>query len=59
MYLRTAPADPRDLFRGDYVRLNYEISNVAPPYQKALDRKTLRKGMVLYGVLKKHDDGLA
>jgi uncharacterized membrane-anchored protein len=23
IYLRTAPIDPRDLFRGDYVRLNY------------------------------------
>lgn len=28
IYLRTAPIDPRDLFRGDYVRLRYEISTV-------------------------------
>ncbi len=28
VYLRTAPIDPRDLFRGDYVRLRYEASNV-------------------------------
>ena len=28
IYLRTAPIDPRDLFRGDYVRLNYEISRI-------------------------------
>ncbi len=27
-YLRTAPIDPRDLFRGDYVRLKYEASLV-------------------------------
>src|SRR5687768_14587272 len=28
IYLRTAPVDPRDVMRGDYVRLNYEISRV-------------------------------
>ena len=26
--LKTAPIDPRDLFRGDYVTLNYEISRI-------------------------------
>lgn len=26
--LRTVPVDPRSLFRGDYVRLNYEISRI-------------------------------
>jgi len=28
--LRTAPIDPRDLFRGDFVRLHYEINSVRP-----------------------------
>ena len=28
MISKTRPVDPRDLFRGDYVILNYEISNV-------------------------------
>ncbi|MBU1054967.1 MAG: GDYXXLXY domain-containing protein [Proteobacteria bacterium] len=28
VYMRTAPVDPRDLFRGDYVRLNYEASTI-------------------------------
>jgi len=28
VYIRTAPIDPRDLFRGDYVRLRYEISSI-------------------------------
>ena len=28
LYLRTAPIDPRDMMRGDYVRLNYSISRV-------------------------------
>ena len=27
VYLRTIPVDPRDIFRGDYVTLSYEISN--------------------------------
>ena len=26
--LKTEPVDPRDLFRGDYVNLNYEISTI-------------------------------
>ncbi|PLY14723.1 MAG: hypothetical protein C0631_09355 [Sedimenticola sp.] len=26
VYIRSAPIDPRDIFRGDYVRLNYEAS---------------------------------
>ncbi len=32
VYLRTAPLDPRDLFRGDYVHLDYEI-NTLPPHR--------------------------
>ncbi len=28
VWLRTSPVDPRDLFRGDYVRLNYDISRL-------------------------------
>ncbi|MDF1694772.1 MAG: GDYXXLXY domain-containing protein [Saprospiraceae bacterium] len=28
IYLKSAPVDPRDLFRGDYVVLNYEISRI-------------------------------
>jgi len=28
LYLRTIPVDPRDPFRGDYVRLSYEISRL-------------------------------
>ena len=30
VFLRTAPIDPRDPFRGDFVRLRYDISTVAP-----------------------------
>ena len=28
VYFRTAPVDPRDVMRGDYVRLSYDISRV-------------------------------
>lgn len=28
LYLRTAPVDPRDPFRGDYIHLDYEIGHV-------------------------------
>jgi uncharacterized membrane-anchored protein len=28
VWLRTAPVDPQDLFRGEYVRLNYDISTI-------------------------------
>lgn len=28
VWLRTTPVDPRDLFRGDFVRLNYEIASI-------------------------------
>ena len=28
VHLRTAPVDPRDIFRGDFVRLDYELSRV-------------------------------
>ncbi|MGA1867270.1 MAG: GDYXXLXY domain-containing protein [bacterium] len=32
VFMRTAPVDPRDLFRGDYVRLAYEVSNLPSKY---------------------------
>ncbi len=37
VWLRTAPVDPRDAMRGDYVRLDYEISRV--------DRSLWRDGL--------------
>ena len=52
VYLRTAPIDPRDIFRGDYVRLNYEISTLAPDqFQESIDYKNLRKGTPVYAQL--------
>ncbi|HWS02322.1 MAG TPA: GDYXXLXY domain-containing protein [Gammaproteobacteria bacterium] len=39
VYLRTAPVDPRDVFRGDYVRLSYDINRIS----RALADATLRE----------------
>lgn len=62
LYLRTAPIDPRDAFRGDFVRLDYEISHVAsnrlrgglllPPPQDASHAKETR----VYAALNMHGD---
>lgn len=55
--LKTAPVDPRDLLRGDYVTLNYDISRVpvstlvgGPPKESLIDQ-------ILSVRLKKQDDG--
>lgn len=61
IYLRTAPIDPRDAFRGDYVRLDYEISHATTnqlrdglrsPKQDDLNRKDRK----VYAALKMHGD---
>jgi uncharacterized membrane-anchored protein len=49
--LKCLPVDPRDLFRGDYVALNYEISNPNLPSLKG--PKDHYKGQTLYVTLKK------
>lgn len=40
VYLRTAPVDPRDMFRGDYVQLEYEINQ---PDNALLPKELLNK----------------
>ncbi|NTG48659.1 GDYXXLXY domain-containing protein [Agrobacterium rhizogenes] len=55
--LKTAPVDPRDLLRGDYVTLNYDISRV--PISTLVDGPP-KKGLnapILSVRLKKQDDG--
>jgi uncharacterized membrane-anchored protein len=66
VYLRTVPVDPRDFFRGDYVRLRYEISNVAKEYfrdglaAEAKDTDSRRyRDRPVYVVLKVDDSNLA
>jgi uncharacterized membrane-anchored protein len=54
--LKTTPIDPRSLFRGNYARLKYEISEV--PRNDITDSDNLRNGEVIYIKLKKNDSGL-
>jgi uncharacterized membrane-anchored protein len=55
--LATAPVDPRDLFRGDYVILSYKISTLDPA---ALDgEKALKRNQTVYVRLAPGADGFA
>lgn len=54
--LSTQPVDPRSLFRGNYARLNYDISTI--PSDKLLNRSTLRNGERVYVTLRADEDGL-
>lgn len=49
--LRTLPVDPRDMFRGDYITLSYEISTI-PAWQPEL-RKQPKRGDTIYVVLRR------
>lgn len=59
VYLRTAPIDPRDLFRGDFVHLQYEINSVkrddSGSVAAAVDRP---RHEVVYTRLRPSGDGL-
>lgn len=48
--LETVPVDPRSLFRGNYVRLNYEISEIDRP--EAAKAEGLRWNEIVYVKLK-------
>jgi uncharacterized membrane-anchored protein len=49
--LKTAPVDPRSLFRGNYVRLNYDISFI----DKELTSERFKNNEVAYVSLKEED----
>jgi uncharacterized membrane-anchored protein len=51
VYLRTAPVDPQDAFRGDYVHLDYEISNVGAEYMRDGLKDKAKNGTRVYAVL--------
>lgn len=52
IYLRTAPIDPRDPFRGDFVRLSYPMNSVAPARLRGdLEADGRSKGDRVYAVL--------
>ncbi|AVA21418.1 GDYXXLXY domain-containing protein [Rhizobium sp. NXC24] len=54
--LKTAPIDPRDLLRGDYVTLNYDISRVPVSTVIGGVPTENRKNQILSVRLKKQDD---
>ncbi len=59
IHLRTAPIDPRDMFRGDYVRLNYEISRIPVNIFKDIESVgELKKGDIVYVSLDEGPNGL-
>jgi uncharacterized membrane-anchored protein len=59
IHLRTAPIDPRDVFRGDYVRLNYDISRIPLAAIKDTEGlEELKKGQKIYVSLKEGSNGL-
>lgn len=53
VFLRTAPIDPRDLFRGDFVRLQYEINSV-----RLEDAPQRRRHEIMYTRLRAAGEGL-
>lgn len=62
IYLRTAPIDPRDLFRGDYVRLRYEASvipaaRVDAPVAELAKKRSI--GTTVYASLIVDENGLS
>lgn len=61
VYLRTAPVDPRDLFRGDFVRLQYEVNSVprdAVEAVKPAPATERRRHEVVYTRLRPAGEGL-
>jgi len=57
--LRSAPIDPRDLFRGDYVRLNYEASAIPRnQWRGGLVSASAKRGTKVYASLATGTDGL-
>ena len=51
--LKTAPVDPRDLFRGDYVNLRYEISSISMP--KVPADRSFNPDETIYATLSRED----
>ncbi|NPU84071.1 MAG: GDYXXLXY domain-containing protein [Syntrophaceae bacterium] len=53
--LQSAPVDPRDLFRGDYVTLAYDLSTI--DLDRAGIRENLRRNDRIFAALEKAEDG--
>jgi uncharacterized membrane-anchored protein len=54
--IETIPVDPRSIFRGDYIRLNYAISRIST--DKFSNSKKWQRDEVVYVRLKRGVDGL-
>jgi len=54
--LKTIPVDPRSMFRGNYARLNYDITNI--PLPAINEGKSFRQHTTIYVSLKENDKGL-
>ncbi|OGK54399.1 hypothetical protein A3B56_01775, partial [Candidatus Roizmanbacteria bacterium RIFCSPLOWO2_01_FULL_45_11] len=65
VYLRTIPVDPRDIFRGDYVTLSYEISQFDNipyeyiPFLSSEGHADKISGKQIYVVLEMDSTGIA
>lgn len=59
VWLRTAPVDPRDLFRGDYVQLDYEIARPTAAQWQAVQSAAEAPRQTVYANLAVDADGLA
>jgi len=57
VYLRTAPVDPRDIFRGDYVRLDYELAQLDS--EMLSDELRTDEFRVIYAGLETDERGVA
>jgi len=59
IYLRSAPIDPRDPFRGDFVRLSYELNRIPNQYyQGEKELASLHRDTVLYTVLQHEENNV-
>ena len=54
--LEIVPVDPRDLFRGDYVVLDYRISSIDLPKDAT---STFRRGQKVFVTLRPNENGMA
>lgn len=59
VWLRTAPVDPRDLFRGDYVQLEYDIAQPTAAQWQSVQAAADEPRQTVYARLSVDADGLA
>lgn len=55
--IRTTVYDPRDMFRGDYVRLSYGFAGIYELDKRGLSKRRQLHGTEIYAVLRQDKDG--